>query len=395
MNPLWAIDSWYADQIHEIRNMQFSAQDRKDLEAAFQRIEKPYWVEGETGYLKIQGVLTKYWTFETWLLGGYPVPYLHQLFSEFEQDPEISSIVLLFDSPGGEVSGLGEFAEVIRGSGKPVKAHVSGMCTSAAYWLASGADELSASKTSQIGSIGVYISFLKVNSDLFEEIRFRSSKYKAPDPESDEGEAEYQKLVDEIAALFEADVAAGRNVTEEQVREDYGQGKVFLAEEASQRGLIDQVINKSIIDIKLGEPEEENQEYPGGSMAKEEKNTQAEANSDVQSGQVQAEAAAKAERDRIKGIMGLGGSQELVSKAIDENWNLADTAVAVNKELQEKLSVLKRQAERMEDAEVVNSVKQDPAEKEEKPEAQEKKNLFGVKYDEIDAELDHLTGEEA
>ncbi|MCF7945182.1 MAG: hypothetical protein K9L75_06585, partial [Spirochaetia bacterium] len=170
---------------------------------------------------------------------------------------------------------------------------------------------------------------------------------------------------------------------------------VFLAEEASQRGLIDQVINKSIIDIKLGEPEEENQEYPGGSMAKEEKNTQAEANSDVQSGQVQAEAAAKAERDRIKGIMGLGGSQELVSKAIDENWNLADTAVAVNKELQEKLSVLKRQAERMEDAEVVNSVKQDPAEKEEKPEAQEKKNLFGVKYDEIDAELDHLTGEEA
>ncbi len=177
-------------------------------------------------------------------------------------DPAVEKIQLYFDSPGGEVSGLSEFAQVIRTSPKPVHAHISGHCTSGAYWLASQAGRISASKTSMIGSIGAFISFRKAKDSGYEEVIYRSSEHKAPDPESAEGKSEYQKLVSGIAELFEADVAEGRGVPVEMVQETYGQGKVFLAEEALTLGLIDELINSIDIAYEPGE----SLESIGGSM---------------------------------------------------------------------------------------------------------------------------------
>jgi ClpP class serine protease len=129
MRRLWAIDDMFSLPLREIQEMGFSVQDRKDLEVAFDEVVDPYWIDGTTAFIKIQGVLSRQWSFETWLMGGLPTGYLQSVFQKAASSADVDRIVLLFDSPGGEVSGLSEFAQVIRDCTKPVHAHISGHCT--------------------------------------------------------------------------------------------------------------------------------------------------------------------------------------------------------------------------------------------------------------------------
>ena len=73
-------------------------------------------------------------------------------------DPAVKAIVLSIDSPGGTVDGTDNLANAIfaaRGK-KPIVALGDGTLASAAYWIASGADQIFASDNSaKIGSIGV------------------------------------------------------------------------------------------------------------------------------------------------------------------------------------------------------------------------------------------------
>ena len=59
-------------------------------------------------------------------------------------DSRVRAIVMEIDSPGGEVTGLAEAAQLISAASrvKPVVAFVDGSAMSAAYWLASAAGEI-------------------------------------------------------------------------------------------------------------------------------------------------------------------------------------------------------------------------------------------------------------
>jgi len=59
-------------------------------------------------------------------------------------DPSVKTVDLVIDSPGGSVLGLPETADVIHAANrvKPVRAFVTGIAASAAYWLASQASTI-------------------------------------------------------------------------------------------------------------------------------------------------------------------------------------------------------------------------------------------------------------
>ena len=71
---------------------------------------------------------------------------------------DVRCIVLEINSPGGDVNGLFECCEYISKANetKPITAHVTGMCCSAAYAIAASCDKVIATQTSEIGSVGVY-----------------------------------------------------------------------------------------------------------------------------------------------------------------------------------------------------------------------------------------------
>ncbi len=77
------------------------------------------------------------------------------------ESPNIKGVVLDINSGGGEVDGTMAFANVIKKRNKPVVALVNSIAASAAYWIAQNADTiLMNDSTSQVGSIGVMMTFL-------------------------------------------------------------------------------------------------------------------------------------------------------------------------------------------------------------------------------------------
>jgi ClpP class serine protease len=60
-------------------------------------------------------------------------------------------------------------------------------------------------------------------------------------PLSDEAKANMQARVDEAYADFVRDVAAGRRVSQQKAREEFGQGRVVSARRAVELGMADRV----------------------------------------------------------------------------------------------------------------------------------------------------------
>ncbi len=74
------------------------------------------------------------------------------------EDDDVDAVVIAFDSPGGDVAGMVEGIKRMRGaiaaSGKPVVAYVDELAASAAYALATLAEEIIVPASGQVGSIG-------------------------------------------------------------------------------------------------------------------------------------------------------------------------------------------------------------------------------------------------
>lgn len=167
-------------------------------------------------------------------------------------DPNVAAILLDVDSPGGSVMGTPELADAIlhaRGQ-KPIVAHANALMASAAYWIASAADEIVASPSALVGSIGV----LAVHADTsvadaaagvkYSIIHYGRHKAEGASvaPLSDEARATLQAQVDHYGSVMTASIAKGRGVGVDVVRgEQYGEGRAFVARDAMSRGMVDRI----------------------------------------------------------------------------------------------------------------------------------------------------------
>jgi signal peptide peptidase SppA len=184
--------------------------------------------------------------------GGASTESIGADFDAAMKNPDVGAIVLHVDSPGGSVAGVPELAAKIRaarGQGKRIVAVADSLMASAAYWVASAADEVVASPSSVVGSIGVF----SVHTDAtaahekvgLKRTVIRAGRYKAEgnmfEPLSDEARAAMQAQVNELYDGFVADVAAHRGTTPDAVRAGYGEGRVVSAKQAVAQGLADRV----------------------------------------------------------------------------------------------------------------------------------------------------------
>ena len=168
-------------------------------------------------------------------------------------DDEVKSIIIDIDSPGGIVDQVPETAakmrEIREASGKPIVAIANTMACSAAYWLASQADEVVVTPSGELGSIGVYSLHRDVSVAAeqagIKHTLIHAGKYKVEgnpyEPLSDEALSAEQDVVDDYYGMFISDVATGRGVKAKDVREGYGEGRSLTAERAVKAGLADRV----------------------------------------------------------------------------------------------------------------------------------------------------------
>lgn len=183
--------------------------------------------------------------------GGISCERLGAMLDQLVADPNVGTILLDVDSPGGTVVGVPELADKVYAARqhKRIVALVNGLAASAAYWIASQADEVVSIPSGFTGSIGVYT----VHADLSEKLAkegismsvISAGKHKVDgqpfQPLSDEHKAYLQALVDESYGQFVAAVARGRGVSAADVRGGFGEGRVLRGKEAKAAGLIDRI----------------------------------------------------------------------------------------------------------------------------------------------------------
>ena len=162
-------------------------------------------------------------------------------------DPDIGRVILDVDSPGGQVGGVEELArEIYQARGqKPVTAIANGLAASAAYWIATAADEFVVTPSGQVGSIGVFGMHQDVSAALEKDgvkvTMVSAGKYKTEgnpfEPLTDEARAAMQGMIDEYYSLFVDAVARNRGVDAAAVRGGFGEGRVVTAQAAVRLGM--------------------------------------------------------------------------------------------------------------------------------------------------------------
>ena len=176
---------------------------------------------------------------------------LAQTMAGLANDPEIGTIVLDIDTPGGAVTGTTEAADAVWAARKRKKvvALINPLCASAGYWIASQASEIVSVPSGDVGSIGVYQLHMDCSAMLADEgikpTFIYAGEYKVEgnmyEPLGDEAKAYMQGEVDQIYAAFLKAVARGRGVSVDDVRENFGKGRCMLAPVAKRAGLIDEI----------------------------------------------------------------------------------------------------------------------------------------------------------
>lgn len=170
-------------------------------------------------------------------------------FSALDADPKIGTIVLDIDSPGGAVDLVPEAAAMVRNARTRTVAVADTRAASAAYWVASQADELVVTPSGAVGSVGVYAAHEDVSRQLDAEgvtvTLISAGAHKVDgnpfEPLSDEARATIQENVDAYYGMFVGDVARGRGTDVGFVEAHFGQGKMLMAAEAVRAGMADRV----------------------------------------------------------------------------------------------------------------------------------------------------------
>lgn len=208
---------------------------------------RPYQVSNGVLQIPVEGALINGfdWHFPG-LATGYG--YIRRAFDRGMADPEVRALAFRIDSPGGaaaECFDLVDHLHAAKGA-KPVRAFAETVC-SAAYAIASAADHITITRTSDVGSIGVVMAHLDASARMDKEgfkITFiYAGKHKvdgnAYEPLPDSVRAEWQAEVNELYSVFVATVARNRGLDEQAVRAT--EARTYLGAKAVSERLADAV----------------------------------------------------------------------------------------------------------------------------------------------------------
>lgn len=230
---------------------------------SFRRAETPEWnssnltpsteVEGGTytAIIPVNGVLIKGCSPEEEEdFGLTNIDNIAAALYDAINDPSVEDILMVFNTPGGEVTGIEELGRKIQSykTQKPIFGWTETMCCSAGYWLMSQCTHLGMSPSAQIANVGVYSLILDETKALEEQgmkvEAFYSGKYKMMGQSfrsmTDEERAIMQEGVVAQHGKFKAAILANR-----QVPDDAMEGLCYDGEQAKQLNLVDVVVDSA------------------------------------------------------------------------------------------------------------------------------------------------------
>lgn len=245
----WAILRSALDQYLEA-DIPGGQPDPDEVEALYAARDIGARTGGGIAVMAIHGPIVQRDSIFSLMFGGTSTTRLTQQMGRLAEDDSVSTILLNVDSPGGTIGGLPEAAAAIRKARetKRVVAFVNPLAASAAYWLASQADEIVSAPEGLIGSVGVLMEHQDWSGALENEGVGVTYVAKPPEkvdvnwtqPLSESGRDELERLVSAGYDLFVADIAKGRGITPAKVRKDYT-ARILSADDAKAAGMVDRI----------------------------------------------------------------------------------------------------------------------------------------------------------
>lgn len=236
--------------------------EQNAAEAAEAATNFGYEIQGRTAVIEIYGTMTKHGS--SFARGGSTVRARRSLRNALN-DPNVGSILLLIESPGGSVAGTKELADDVRAAAqqKPTWAYIEDIGASAAYWVASAAHKIFANDVAYVGSIGTYM-VIDDWSKAYEEHGVKAhlvttGEFKGAGVAGIEIQekhlAHWQELINKTNDLFLAAVQKGRGFTKAQTKQ-LADGRVHMAADAKDLGLIDgvQSLDKTLAGLSKAKP---------------------------------------------------------------------------------------------------------------------------------------------
>lgn len=166
-------------------------------------------------------------------------------------DKNVKAIVLLVNSPGGEVTASDTLYHAVKlaSAKKPVVVYMDSMAASGGYYLSCGATKIIANETTLTGSIGVIIQTLNYSQTFgkvgLETLTFASGSFKdtlsGSRPMRDDEKAYVQSLVTQMYDKFVGIVADARKVSKDTLKNGIADGRVLTGKEALEHKLVDQL----------------------------------------------------------------------------------------------------------------------------------------------------------
>ncbi len=174
---------------------------------------------------------------------------LAELLHDARFDKSVKAVVLRVDSPGGSVQAserIRQEVEALKTAGKPVVASFGSVAASGGYYISMQADEIYAEPTTITGSIGVF-AIVPTFEHVLDKVGITTDgvatsaiadAMNLSRPLSAQTKELTQSGVEFIYNDFIQHVAQGRHKTPEQI-DAIAQGRVWLATDALDRGLVD------------------------------------------------------------------------------------------------------------------------------------------------------------
>lgn len=167
------------------------------------------------------------------------------------ENPQVRAVVLRINSPGGSAVAsdmIGREVKLMREAGKPVVACMGDVAASGGYYIAAPANKILAQPGTITGSIGVLAARIKVKEALGEygvtsdtvQLGDNASWASGFHTLTPQQRQMVEGMMDATYDSFLAEVAAGRGMSKEAVRE-LAKGRVWSGQQAVEAGLVDEL----------------------------------------------------------------------------------------------------------------------------------------------------------
>lgn len=251
---LWCIEPlWFGQAVLAVKTglWQPVAFDTHEFDAvpptAQDSGRKPYDVLNRIARIPLIGPMMK----ADSKFGGVNTVRTRRMLHAAARDPDVDSILLHIDSPGGHVAGTQALADDvyhIDKTVKPVVTHYDDLGASAAVWVGSQARQVTVNRGGEVGSIGT-MAVLEDTSKRMDRLGvavhiISTGPYKGTGvdgaPLSAEALAYVRERVEDLNQHFLEALTRGRRLTPEQLH-TVREGKVYGAAQAQRLGLVDRI----------------------------------------------------------------------------------------------------------------------------------------------------------